>query len=295
MPQCNICPRRCGVDRDGGELGYCRAGGELRVAKYMPHFWEEPPLSGTRGAGTVFFSGCSLGCVYCQNRDISRAAVGERVTEERLAEIIFELENMGVHCIDLVTPTHYTDKISRVLSKIKHKLTVPVVWNSGGYETVESLKRLDGLVDIYLPDFKYASAELGKRYSNAPDYQEVAAKALAEMYGQVGRAEFDSDGIMKKGVIVRHLVLPKGRFDSVEILKKIAQILPVKDIRLSLMSQYTPCFADDSEFPELHRRITSFEYDLVAKTALELGFEGYFQEHSSADRKYTPEFACGEQ
>jgi len=295
MPQCNICPRGCGADRDRGEVGVCHTDGVIRVAKYMPHFWEEPPLSGERGAGTVFFSGCSLGCVYCQNRDISRGNVGEPVTKERLAEIIFELEAMGVHCIDLVTPTHYTDKIAEVLSKIKHKLTIPVVWNSGGYETVESLRMLDGLVDIYLPDFKYASGELAGRYSNAPDYQAVALEALKEMYRQVGRAEFGADGIMRKGVIIRHLVLPKGRFDSLNVLKLIAENLPVEDVCLSLMSQYTPCFADDTEYTELHRRITSFEYNFVAKAAAELGFEGYFQEHSSADRKYTPEFACGEQ
>jgi putative pyruvate formate lyase activating enzyme len=155
---------------------------------------------------------------------------------------------MGVHCIDLVTPTHYTDKIASALSKIKHKLKIPVVWNCGGYEKVETLKTLDGLVDIYLPDFKYASSELGERYSCAPDYTAVAQSALKEMHRQTGRAEFDSDGIMKKGVIVRHLVLPKGRHDSVKVLKKIAEILPVGDIRLSLMSQYTPSFADDSEY-----------------------------------------------
>ena len=200
---------------------------------------------------------------------------------------------MGVHCIDLVTPTHYTDKIASVLSKIKHKLKIPVVWNCGGYEKTETLKMLDGLVDIYLPDFKYASSELAKKYSNAPDYTAVAENALAEMHRQVGRAEFDSDGIMKKGVIVRHLVLPRGRHDSVEVLQRIAELLPVGDIRLSLMSQYTPSFADDSEYEELHRKITSFEYNFVMKTALELGFDGYFQEHSSADSKYTPKFAEG--
>lgn len=295
MPQCNICPRKCGAERDRGDIGVCHTDGEIRVAKYGAHFWEEPPLSGTKGAGTVFFSGCSLGCVYCQNRDISRGNVGESVTEDRLIEIIFELEASGVHCIDLVTPTHYTDKLASVLAKIRHKLKIPVVWNSSGYETVESLRKLDGLIDIYLPDFKYASSESAAKYSNAPDYPSVALDAVKEMYRQVGCAEFDADGMMKKGMIIRHLVLPKGRFDSVRVLETIAENLPVGDIRLSLMSQYTPCFADDSVCPELHRKITSFEYNFVAKKAIELGFEGYFQEHSSADSKYTPRFACGEQ
>ena len=290
MSKCRLCPRNCDADRASGELGFCGTDTTPRVARYAPHLWEEPCLSGERGAGTIFFSGCSLGCVYCQNRDISRGQTGERADEDRLVEMISELEDAGVHCIEFVTPTHHTDIIARVLEKVKSRIKIPTVWNSGGYEKTETLRMLDGLIDIYLPDFKYGTKETAEKYSAAGDYPEYAEAALGEMFRQTGRAEFYENGMMKKGVIVRHLVLPGNRQDSVKVLDTVAKTVPVKDVRLSLMSPYTPDFATDTPHTELHRRITSFEYRYVLKRAEELGFSGYFQERSSADKKYTPDF-----
>ncbi len=288
--ECRLCPRNCGADRASGQLGFCGIDNIPRIARYAPHLWEEPCLSGQRGAGTIFFSGCSLGCVYCQNRDISRGQTGERADENRLGKMIFELEEQGVHCIEFVTPTHHTDTVARVLERIKPSLKIPTVWNSGGYEKPETLRMLDGLIDIYLPDFKYGTKETAEKYSAAGDYTEYASAAVREMFRQTGNAEFYENGMMKKGVIVRHLVLPGNRHDSVRVLEILAEILPVKDIRLSLMSQYTPDFANDTPYAELQRRVTSFEYKYVLKVAESLGFLGYFQERASADKKYTPEF-----
>ena len=289
MSVCNLCPRECSVDRAAGELGFCGVGNTLRVARFAPHHWEEPPLSGTKGAGAIFFSGCSLRCVYCQNRELSHAAKGFDVTEDELCRIILDLQDVGVHCIDLVTPTHYADLLVPVLKKVRPLLKIPVVWNCGGYEKLETLRALDGLIDVYLPDFKYASEELSEKYSHAPKYPKIAQTALEEMYRQVGSVRFDESGIIKRGVIVRHLVLPGARKDSIAVLDIIAKTVPVKDVRLSLMSQYTPDFAVDGRFKELNRRITSFEYNSVLTHAESLGFDGYFQDRGSADKKYTPE------
>lgn len=280
----------CRVDRDGGQTGYCRVGSEFYIARSAPHYWEEPCLSGKNGVGAVFFSGCSLRCVYCQNFEVSHAARGRAMSENELYQNMLSLARSGVHCLDLVTPTHYTDRLIPLLERFKREVNIPIVWNSSGYERVETLARLNGLVDIYLPDFKYASGELAAKYSDAPDYPEVAAAALAEMYRQVGNATFDGDGMMKKGVIVRHLVLPGNRHDSEAVLHKIAETVDPCQIKLSLMSQYTPDFAKNSPYRELHRRITSFEYGKVLRVVDELGFDGWFQERSSADKKYTPDF-----
>ena len=195
-----------------------------------------------------------------------------------------------MHCIDLVTPTQFSARLIPILEEIKNKTDLPVVWNSGGYERVETLRSLEGLVDVYLPDFKYASGELAGKYSGAPDYPEVAAEAVAEMYRQVGEFECDGEGIAQKGLILRHLVLPGGRHDSENVLRKLAASLPVGKIRLSLMSQYTPDFAEASPYRELHRRVTSFEYGYVLSVAQELGFEGFCQERSSASGRFTPDF-----
>ncbi len=290
MTDCTICPRSCHADRENGQLGYCGVDDRIRVARYAPHFWEEPPLSGTRGAGAIFFSGCSLRCVYCQNHDLSHGGYGTVVSDDRLCDIILELRDKNVHCIDLVTPTHYADRLIPILSKIKPMLGIPIVWNSGGYEKLDTLRRLEGLVDVYLPDIKYASSELASKYSDAPDYPDVAFAALSEMHRQVGKSIFDSEGMIKTGVIVRHLVLPGSRKDSVKVLDLISKTVPTADIKLSLMSQYTPDFAADSSFNELRRRVTSFEYGTVLSHAEALGFDGYFQERSSADRRFTPDF-----
>jgi putative pyruvate formate lyase activating enzyme len=255
--------------------------------------WEEPPVSGTRGSGTVFFAGCNLGCVFCQNKKISRSPSGRIYTEDELCDVMLRLESEGAHNVNLVTPTHYTESIVRVLEKVKPMLRVPVVWNSGGYESVETLRTLEGLVDVYLPDLKYFSPELSERYSSAPDYFEVAGAAVAEMYRQTGDAVFaEEDGIelIKKGVIVRHLLLPGCRKDSIRVVEALAGILPTDGVRLSLMRQFTPDFVDKEKYPELARRVTSFEYDSVVKRASELGFDGYTQAADSATAVYTHDF-----
>ena len=290
MSACELCPRVCRVDREAGEIGFCGVGSELRVARIAPHMWEEPCLSGSRGAGAVFFSGCSLRCAFCQNRLLSHSAKGENISDAELLDRVLALAASGVHCIDLVTPTQFSARLIPILEEIKNKTDLPVVWNSGGYERVETLRSLEGLVDVYLPDFKYASGELAGKYSGAPDYPEVAAEAVAEMYRQVGEFECDGEGIAQKGLILRHLVLPGGRHDSENVLRKLAASLPVGKIRLSLMSQYTPDFAEASPYRELHRRVTSFEYGYVLSVAQELGFEGFCQERSSASGRFTPEF-----
>jgi putative pyruvate formate lyase activating enzyme len=253
--------------------------------------WEEPSVSGTHGSGTIFFSGCNLRCVFCQNKAISRGDADAKIYDaDALAELILSVEAMGAHNINLVTPTHFVKTIAKALEKSKPRLTIPVVYNSSGYELVSSLEMLDGLVDVYLPDFKYASSELAEKYSSAPDYPEIARAALAQMYSQTGSVTFDEAGMITRGVIVRHLVLPSHRKDSIAVLDTLAELLPIKDIRLSLMSQYTPEFAADCEYKELHRRVTTFEYNSVLEHALSLGFEGYFQHRSSASASYTPDF-----
>ena len=290
MSICNICPRACGVDRER-RSGFCSSPEYAAVSRVSLHMWEEPPVSGERGSGTLFFSGCNLRCVFCQNKAISRGDSDAKLYDvDALAELFLSVEDMGAHNINLVTPTHFTVQISRALEKIKPSLSIPVVYNSSGYELADSLKMLDGLVDVYLPDFKYASGELANKYSSAPNYPEIAREALTEMYRQVGAVCFDNDGTIKKGVIVRHLVLPSHRKDSIAVLDALSELLPIKDIRLSLMSQYTPEFAQDSEYKELHRRVTSFEYNSVLDRALALGFDGYFQHRSSATASYTPDF-----
>lgn len=306
---CRQCPRNCGVQRAAGKTGYCGMPAELYVSRIAPHRWEEPPISGVNGSGTVFFTGCSLRCVFCQNRDISRTRLGTPLTGEELARRLLALADSGVHNINLVTPTHYTGAIARVLDKIKPRLHIPVVWNSGGYENPAVLRQLDGLVDIYLPDFKYASPVLAGALSGAPDYPETAAAALAEMYRQVGGVRFSEDGsLLLRGVLVRHLVLPGCRRDSCAVLERLAQLLPLPDIRVSVMSQYTPDFLDPAFAlpdatraeleragirPALGRRLTDFEYRSVLDEADRLGVVGYRQGRASAQTVYTPDFGNG--
>lgn len=291
MSGCKLCPRLCGADRVAGQLGFCGQGDTMRVCRAAPHMFEEPPISGERGSGTVFFAGCSLGCIYCQNRKISRGGeVGKKVSPHELADIFFELRDMGVHNINLVTAAHFADKVKIALEIAKPTLGIPVVYNSSGYERVETLKALEGLVDIYLPDFKYASGELARKYSHAEDYPKVAIEALREMHRQTGKYAYGEDGMLKRGVVVRHLILPSLRKDSMQALDMLANALPPSEILLSLMSQYTPDFALDTPYPELHRRITSFEYNSVLKYALSLGFDGFMQERNSATKNYTPDF-----
>lgn len=289
MSTCALCPRECRVDRTVGQVGVCGASAAYRVARCAPHFWEEPPISGNHGSGTVFFSGCNLRCVFCQNREISREGLGRAVTEAELEDMIFDLREQGVHNINFVTPTHYTSSLARLLERVKPRLGIPVVWNSGGYESAEALRMLDGLVDVYLPDFKYVSPELSKAYSAAPDYADRATEAVLEMHRQVG-AYKESDGLAEKGLIIRHLVLPGCRADSIAVMRHIADILPPSEIRVSVMRQYTPDFAMDCPHRNLHRRVTEFEYTTVLEETARLGLMGFSQGKDAATRAYTPDF-----
>ena len=256
MKSCTICPRECKADRTNGKTGACLCGDKLNIAKIMLHHWEEPVISGTQGSGAIFFSGCPLKCVFCQNQQISRAQVGKEMTEAELADVMLELQSNGAHNINLVSPTHFVPQIIRALDITKPKLKIPVVYNTSGYEKVETLRTLDGYIDVYLPDFKYYSVELAEKYSKAPNYFEVASKAIKEMYRQVGKFTLDENNIMQKGMIVRHLVLPSCRKDSIRVMEELSKLLPTEDIKLSLMSQYTPDFAP-VDYPELSRRITT--------------------------------------
>ncbi len=289
-PSCRQCPRSCNTVRNAETVGFCGVPDTFRVARIARHHWEEPSVSGTRGSGTVFFSGCNLRCVFCQNRELSHDSLGTQMSDGELEDAILRLQDEGAHNINLVTPTHYADRLSKLLQNIKPKLHIPVLYNSGGYESVEMLKRLEGLVDIYLPDFKYLDAERARAYSKAADYPTVALTALKEMLRQVGACKFDEDGLLLRGVVVRHLVLPGGRKDSIALLRMLAQTFGSDAFLLSLMSQYTPDFAKDAPFPELHRRVTAFEYDSVLREAEKLGFDGYFQARSSATSAFTPDF-----
>ncbi len=292
MSVCNLCPRHCSADRDGAVRGVCGESNKIRVARIAPHFFEEPVLSGTNGSGAVFFCGCPLHCVYCQNKDISvRGGIGEEIDSEELYRRITKLASTGVHNINLVSASHFLNSIIPVLERLKREgFSLPIVYNSSGYESVHTLERLCGLIDIYLPDFKYASSELAQKYSSAPDYPEIAQAAICEMHRQVGKPMYGKDGMLVRGMIVRHLVLPSHRLDSIEVLYILSRLLPTDSFLISLMSQYTPEFALDSSYNNLHRRITSFEYSSVCDAAEKLGFEGFVQEKSSASSEFTPDF-----
>ncbi|MBR6568759.1 MAG: 4Fe-4S cluster-binding domain-containing protein [Clostridia bacterium] len=284
--KCNICPRECGADREKGR-GYCGVGQNFTLARAAKHLWEEPPVSGTKGSGTVFFSGCNLGCVFCQNYEISHGCKGKEVTAERLREICDNLIGEGVHNINFVNPTHYSSALSYFLEK--NSFSVPVVWNSGGYEKADTLKSLEGKVQIYLPDLKYVSDERSEKYSSAPDYFSYASRALIEMKRQCPESIFDEEGIMKRGIIVRHLILPKNTNQSLKILDWIKENLGT-DTVISLMSQYTP-YGKIAAFPELQRKITEREYFKVVGYAENLGFENIFtQSFLSADEDFIPDF-----
>lgn len=289
MSICTACPRACGVDRDLAK-GYCGQGNAFRIARAALHLWEEPCISGTRGSGTVFFSGCNLGCVFCQNYRVSHRGQGMEISADGLQEKMLELQEQGAHNINLVTPTHFALQLVPVLAAVKPQLHIPIVYNTGGYESPETLELLAPYVDVWMPDFKFADPELARNYAGAPDYPQVAARAIAGMHELAGDVQFDADGIMTRGVLVRHLVLPGCRKDSFAVLDRLAEIVPVQDIRLSLMSQYTPEFAADAPFTNLHRRVTTFEYESVMAHAERLGFVGYMQERTSATARYTPEF-----
>ncbi len=290
MKICNQCPRRCAVLRDR-EIGFCQMSDEIRLARVALHPWEEPCLSGKNGSGTVFFCGCNLRCVFCQNRTISHdTALGRTVSDAELADLMLSLQERGAANINLVTPTHYVHRLVSVLRGVKSRLSIPVVYNCGGYESVEALRALEGLIDIYLPDVKYFSTELSARYSQAPDYFSVAKGALAEMLRQCPKNVFGDDGSLRSGVMVRHLVLPGCRSDSIALLRALAEQFGNDAFLLSLMSQYTPDFAPEDADANLRRGLTTFEYDSVLREAQRLGFAGYLQERNSANSRYTPDF-----
>ena len=290
MGTCTQCPRHCDVDRESGQIGFGGVPMDFCVARVSLHPWEEPFLSGKKGSGTIFFCGCNLQCVFCQNREISRGGAGKTIDADALAKLMIRLRDAGAHNINLVTPSHYAEQLVPVLKKVKPTLGIPVVYNCGGYESVETLRLLEGLVDIYLPDFKYCSAELAQKYSGAADYFEVALEALGEMIRQCGAPVFDENGMLNRGVVVRHLVLPGARSDSFRVLNALAQRFGTRALLLSLMSQYTPDFAIDCPYTELRRRLTTFEYQSVAREAERLGFDGCLQSRSAADAAYTPDF-----
>lgn len=284
MAVCNICPRKCNVDRSI-KTGVCGVPNTLKIARAAAHFWEEPCISGTGGSGTVFFSGCNMKCVFCQNYEISTGGFGKEITVERLCEIYDELIYNGVHNINLVTPTHYADKI---LASLEKPLPVPVVYNSSGYDSVETLKKFEGKIQIYLPDMKYMDSSLAKKYSLAPDYPEKAKEAIREMFRQVGEAVFDKDGIMEKGVIIRHLMLPEEVENTLDIIDWVSSEFGDKVV-FSLMSQFTP--NKNCSIPELQKTVSEEEYNKAVDYMYLCGMENaYVQDFSSAKKEYTPPF-----
>lgn len=288
---CCLCPRECRADRNGKNLGKCHVSNTVCVARAALHMWEEPCISGEEGSGTVFFSGCSLGCVFCQNREISGGKVGKEIAVERLAEIYLELQGKKANNINLVTPGHYVPQIAEALKLAKKRgLTIPVVYNTSSYEKAETLRMLDGLVDIYLPDLKYMNREIAKKYSNAGDYAKYAVSAIAEMVRQVGEPVFDEREMMKKGVIVRHLVLPGCMDDSKAVIRYLYETYQDR-IYISIMNQYTPMQGIEKQFPELGRRVTEEEYDEIIDYAIGLGVEnGFIQEGETAQESFIPPF-----
>ncbi len=270
LEHCTICPRKCGVNRLKGELGYCQTGKEAIVSSYGPHFGEEPELVGTNGSGTIFFSFCNLNCIFCQNYDISQLGYGRNVTINELAEIMLKLQKMGCHNINLVSPTHIVPQFLQALSTGRDKgLHLPIVYNSGGYDEIETLKLLEGVIDIYMPDAKYGSNEIGEKYSNVISYWEINKLALKEMHRQVGDLIVDKNGIAQRGLLVRHLVLPNRIANSFEVLKFIAEEISINTY-VNIMEQYRPCYKAN-QYPELARRINEKEYQEVVEYAKKLG------------------------
>ncbi len=288
---CNLCPRECNVDRVHGQKGVCGVTGTgIYGARAALHMWEEPCISGEKGSGAVFFSGCPLRCVYCQNYEIARAERGSEISVECLAEIFLELQKKHAANINLVTPTHYTLEIMEAVKIARKKgLVIPIVYNCSGYEKVETLKLLQGIVDIYLVDYKYEDQSLAKRYSNAENYPDVVKKALQEMVCQCGTAEFDEEGMMKRGVIVRHLLLPEALGNAKAVVKYVYDTYG-DQVFLSLMNQYTP-LPHVVKWPEINRRVTEDEYEELVDYAIELGVEnGFIQEGETAEESFIPEF-----
>ncbi|MGN1130016.1 MAG: radical SAM protein [Ruminococcus sp.] len=281
---CNLCPRSCNSLRlESHGKGFCQMGYLPKVARIAPHMWEEPCISGTKGSGAIFFSGCTLRCVFCQNYEISAKNYGKVISINQLAKELENLENMGVHNINLVSPTPYVDAIIKAFEI--YRPSIPIIYNCSGYEKVETIKKLEGYIDIYLPDFKYSSNDLAKKYSCADNYVEITTEAIKKMLRQTGKPEFDSQGIMKKGTIIRHLLLPNHVKNSIGVIDILRDNF--NDYLLSLMGQYIP-FGKATETEKLNRTVTKREYKKVEDYVIECGIDGFTQELSSADTKYIP-------
>lgn len=288
--RCTLCPRRCGAERTAAEgRGFCRLPEGMLIARVAPHLWEEPPISGQRGTGAIFFSGCTLRCAYCQNADISHRNAGRAFTVPELADAMRRLVDAGMQTISFITATPYVPRILEALAL--YRPPVPLVWNTSGYETVETLRLLDGVIDVYLPDFKHRSETMGKLCAQAPDYFAVASEALREMVRQTGVPRYDGDGIMTRGTLIRHLILPGLTGEAMQLLDWIAENLP-EGVPVSLMRQYIPC--NQVAIKGLDRRLTAREYHRVRAHMLDLGLPGYLQEAVSASEDFVPVFAKDE-
>lgn len=286
--RCDICPRACLADRRTGS-GFCGCGDRIVLNRVSVHKWEEPCVSGKRGSAAFFFGGCSLGCVYCQNSLISRAPLGREFSVDEFSGLLLSAAGSVCETINLVTPTHFTPLVCEALAKVRDRIEIPVVWNSSGYELTETLKLTEGLVDVYMPDFKYSDPELAGRLSGASDYPEVAREAIGFMLSMRPLPEYAPDGILKRGVIVRHLCLPGYRENSLGVLRELDALRSFGEPLLSLMAQYTPDFYNGDD-KNLRRRITTFEYKKIADEAEKLGFDGFTQDVASARSTYTPPF-----
>lgn len=290
---CNLCPRECRVDRENGQKGFCLEDDRIHVARAALHMWEEPCISGKNGSGAIFFSGCNLRCVYCQNHEIAAGNKGTYISTGRLSEIMLELQTKGAANINLVTPDHYVLKVAKAVLMAKDMgLTIPVVYNCSGYAKAEVIKELSGIVDVFLTDFKYMDSELAEKYSSAPDYPEVVKAALKEMVYITKNTVFDKQGMMKRGVIVRHLLLPGHKQNAKDVIRYVYETYG-DSVYLSLMNQYTPMSGADGrpDYPELYRKVTKREYDMVVNYAIELGVRNAFiQEGDTAKESFIPEF-----
>lgn len=289
MDECRLCPRNCGVNREKGELGYCKALANMVIARYSLHMWEEPCISGSTGSGTIFFSNCNLDCIYCQNYEISQFNKGKSVSIEQFSDICIELQEKGANNINLVTGCMYVYDIVKGIRLAKKKgLDIPVIYNTSGYENVSTIKLLNGIVDVYLPDLKYFDNKLGEKYSNCKNYFEYASEAIEEMYKQVGRCKFNSDGMIEKGVIVRHLILPECSNDSKNIIKYLYDRYK-NNIYLSIMNQYTPI--RECKYENLNKLVSDIEYEDVIDYAYEMGIRNaYVQEGGTQKESFVPDF-----
>ena len=293
LKQCKICPHKCGINRVEGKIGRCKSSDKIKIALYSTHDFEEPCISGTKGSGTVFFSNCNLNCVFCQNYEISNQGKGKKIRIEELAEIFLKQQEKGVENINLVTPTSYVYQIIEAIRLAKKRgLNIPIVYNTNAYENVETIKMLEGLIDVYLPDLKYAEDELAKKYSKVDNYFEIATKAILEMQKQVGKAKLNENGIMEKGIIVRHLVLPSNLKNSKKVLKWLKENLDEENY-VSIMAQYFPTYLvkEKEEYKEINRKLTKEEWEKIEEFIDELDFQnGYIQELGEHEEEYVPKW-----